>query len=349
MTVPSATKQTALRVDRLLRSLVGVADVRPVWDAAGVLRLVHVLKADTVRDDQLVRNVVSGLKAGFGIRVQPASVRVHGSPDAFSSMAGESDAGAPSFRGPAAPVVEEVTVATNGNGNGKHGANGNGSAHHVASESNGNGNGHHHNGNGHHPANGNANGYHASNGKGNGFHAGGGNANGSHLVRPLGGEVRGADVAQASRVAAFPPDAGFPLKSRTTSPERETITAEASSTGRSGGPCLERIDIERHGAMLRCRVTLVADACRYSGIAEAPDRAGADVELAASVTLDALRAGGFTTARLDGLGQVTIGSAKYVVASLRAPAAESTTAGAAPVGSSALRAAALAVLGAVAS
>jgi hypothetical protein len=279
MTVPSATKQTA-RADRLLRSLVGVADVRLVCDAAGILRIVHVLKADGVRDDQLVRNVVSGLKAGLGMRLPPASVRVHLTSDAFPAAASEI---ANEATQQAAPAEVAPRLNGNGNGNGTHAA----------------------------PANG----------------ASAGSLNGPSTV--------------------VPPDAGFPLKPRPDVP-RMTVRTEGRRTAKQpapgAAPQLERIELERAGAVLRCRVSLTCGGSRYSAIAEAPERTGADAELAASVTLDALRAGGFTVARLEGLGRTVVGTQRYVVAAVREPAARSTVAGAAPLGNCPVRAAAEAVL-----
>jgi hypothetical protein len=280
MTVPSATKQTA-RADRLLRSLVGVADVRLVCDAAGILRIVHVLKADGVRDDQLVRNVVSGLKAGLGMRLPPASVRVHLTSDAFPVAASE----------PASAATQPAAPSTD-----------------AAPRRNGNGNG-------------------------NGTHA-----------RPTNGASVGSLNGASTPVS---PDAGFPLKPR---PDvlRTTVRTEGHRTAKQpapgAAPQLERIELERAGAVLRCRVSLSCGGSRYSAIAEAPERTGADAELAASVTLDALRAGGFTTARLEGLGRTVVGTQRYVVAAVREPAARSTVAGAAPLGNCPVRAAAEAVL-----
>jgi hypothetical protein len=282
MTVPSATKQTA-RANRLLRSLVGVADVRLVCDAAGILRIVHVLKAEGVRDDQLVRNVVSGLKAGLGMKLAPASVRVHLTSDAFPGAACAPTSEAAQQTAPSADAAHRRNGNGNGNGRGTHAASANGAS------------------------------------------------------------------AGAHRVAStpVPPDAGFPLKPRPDEP-RMTVRAQGRRTTKQPGPGaapqLERIELERAGAVLRCQVSLSCAGSRYSAIAEAPERAGADAELAASVTLDALRAGGFTSARLEGLGRSVVGSERYVVAAVREPAAKSAVAGAAPLGNCPVRAAAEAVL-----
>jgi hypothetical protein len=239
-----------------------------------------------VRDDQLVRNVVSGLKAGLGMRLPPASVRVHLTSDAFPVAASE-----PATEATQQAARAEVAPRRNGNGNGNWNGNGNGTR--VA------------------PANG----------------ASAGSLNGPS--------------------AAVPPDAGFPLKPRPDVP-RTTVRTEGRRTVKQpapgAAPQLERIELERAGALLRCRVSLTCGGSRYSAIAEAPERSGADAELAASVTLDALRAGGFTSARLEGLGRTVVGTQRYVVAAVREPAARSTVAGAAPLGNCPVRAAAEAVL-----
>ncbi|CAN5628623.1 hypothetical protein BH23GEM9_BH23GEM9_05290 [soil metagenome] len=396
MTDPSAMKQTALRVDRLLRSLVGIVDLRPVWCAGGVLRHVHVLKSHDIRDEQLVRNVVSGLKAGLGLRLASTAVFVHGNAVAFlnsappqpatsstvvlatatplgttSAATSSPDPAAPAAAGPASatagaasclpsvpatnhswPGVKQNGAAATANGNGAH-RNGNGG-------SNGNGHGSSH-GNGHATAR-------SGSAVGAGSFAGG-------IERPAAGAT-GPDIvihgvqpipSQTLASAKTPPDAGFTVKSqpadvgagqglrsaaqagsqRVVRERRGGFVAARSSSdvgARSDMPQLELLEIERVGAMLRCRVTLVRGAHRFSAIAEAPHGPTVQAELAARVTLDALRAGAFTSARLEGVAHVSMGQTGYIVVAIRAPTAAVPSAGAAPLGDSAARAATTAVL-----
>lgn len=64
------------RVDRLLRSLVGVADVRLRHDPDGTLTEVVLLRDGRVQEHQLVRNVISALRAGFRLRLDAEQVAV---------------------------------------------------------------------------------------------------------------------------------------------------------------------------------------------------------------------------------------------------------------------------------
>jgi hypothetical protein len=115
----------------------------------------------------------------------------------------------------------------------------------------------------------------------------------------------------------------------------------------AGSMTLERLDVERNGATLRCHIVLALGARRYSAIAEVPDGPAVEADLAATVTLDALRAGALTSARLEGVGFTTIGETTYIVAGIRAASSGAKRASAAPLIGSMARSAALAVLGAV--
>jgi hypothetical protein len=115
----------------------------------------------------------------------------------------------------------------------------------------------------------------------------------------------------------------------------------------AGSMTLERLDVERNGATLRCHIVLALGARRYSAIAEVPDGPAVEADLAATVTLDALRAGALTCARLEGVGFTTIGETTYIVAAIRAASSGAKRASAAPLIGSMARSAALAVLGAV--
>jgi hypothetical protein len=67
----------AARVERLVSSLVGITDVRLAWTQRGTLQRVHLVRHPATQQHQLVRNVVSGLKAAFGIELDPSSIQTH--------------------------------------------------------------------------------------------------------------------------------------------------------------------------------------------------------------------------------------------------------------------------------
>ena len=75
----------------------------------------------------------------------------------------------------------------------------------------------------------------------------------------------------------------------------------------------------------------------------------AEAELAARVAVDALRAGGLTTAMLDGVGYITIAKTNYCVATVREPGNATPRAGAAPLIDSMAASATAAVLTALGS
>jgi hypothetical protein len=73
----SASKHLAARVERLVRSLVGISDVRLAWTSRGTLHAVHLVRHPDTQQHQLVRNVVSGLKAAFGIELPTSAIQMH--------------------------------------------------------------------------------------------------------------------------------------------------------------------------------------------------------------------------------------------------------------------------------
>jgi hypothetical protein len=318
-----ATKQTAERVERLLRSLIGVVDLRPAWDRSGRLGQVHILKDDQVQHHQLTRNVVSALQAGFGIRLDSLNVSIYVEAPLFAAAVAQirsystiepdlraghgaanggpaaadvlAEAYAPIEAAvPPAPVVHEVSTAPQARAPGA--VHGNGVAPAGAptavlkAPSNGNGHALHANGNG----------------------------------QPAGANVKHA--AASARPAADAVHAAAPAP--------ESLM-------------LERLDVERHSGSLRCHVVLSLGSHRYSAIAEVPDGPAVEAELAATVTLDALRAGALTCARLDGVGFTSIGDTTYLVAAIRETTGTAKRASAAPLVGSMARSAVLAVLSAV--
>lgn len=292
MTHASAPEQTAQRVDRLLRSLVGIVDVCPVWEG-GRLSSLHVLKDGATPDSQLIRNAVSGLKAGFGVMLDVSVIRVYGDTAAFGraveDLRGENrtppaDRPAPLSNGkdPSAAVASDGTAADATAPVAPTPRPGNGAAH----------------------------------------------ARGATNGAAHGNGVKPRDTARAAGPVFTVPTNGKP---------------QADDPGIQ----LERLELERHGAMLRCRIILALDGHKYSAIAEAPNGPAAEAELAAKVTLDALRAGALTAARLDGIGFSKVGDTTYLLAAVRDPSAGHSRASASPLTESMARSAAEAVLGVV--
>src|SRR5688500_3942962 len=105
MKEPSASRVDTSRIHRLLRSLVGVADVSIIVTPEGTLRSVAVLRDGNVQEHQLVRNVVSGLKAGFGLRLAATDVQVILHVDAWRQRAAaEAERRAAAEAAPSVPV-----------------------------------------------------------------------------------------------------------------------------------------------------------------------------------------------------------------------------------------------------
>jgi hypothetical protein len=290
MREPSASRVDTSRIHRLLRSLVGVADVSIIVTPEGKLRSVAVLRDGNVQEHQLVRNVVSGLKAGFGLRLDANDVQVVLHADAWRQRAAEAErvAGlAQALPAPPAAARPPASGADHGNGNGKH----------------------------------------ASNGL----------ANGSGGARPNGNGAADGNGRPQDRVRITPFEAPATLPEQVTEPHR-------TSSSDQHEPRVDAIDVERQGATLRCRVSVRVAGRTFSAIAEMRDAPTAETELAARVTLDALRASGLTAARLDGVSLTTIGDMVYVVAAVRSGASTGPRASAAPLLRNMADAAAAAVL-----
>src|SRR5688500_3182942 len=253
MKEPSASRVDTSRIHRLLRALVGVADVSIIVTPEGKLRSVAVLRDGNVQEHQLVRNVVSGLKAGFGLRLDANDVQVILHADAWRQRAAaeaERRGGAetaasqpaPASPAPSLPAPPAVTrphskSAGHTNGNGK-------------------------------PCNGKSNGNSHASGNGNGATRlnGNGSVSGSWRVQPA-------------------PVRFTPLEPQATTPRLVTEPRRTSSSDNE--PRLEAIDVERQGATLRCRVSVGVGSRTFSAIAEVRDAPTAEAELAARVTLDA--------------------------------------------------------------
>ena len=331
---------TTQRIDRLLRSLVGVSDVRMLW-RAHALRAVHILRDRNTQPHQLIRNIVSGLQAGFGVQLLPTQIHVHDDATLFEALdlvgevLGDGDTAD-------AATAADAEPRTGPRGNGGHG-NGNGGAKAPAAVNgvrNGNGR---KSGNGA-AANGNG---HGTNGSGTGHDSPG---NGRTSRNGL-GALPGDRHAPAHRDA---PEAGS-IVVRPSSVPAEIVAAAADlvahrhTGGIADGLTLERIDVDRRGGTLRCRTVLALGERRYSAIAEVPDSPSAEAELAARVAVDALRAGALTSAMLDGVGFITIAKTNYCVATVREPGNTTPRAGAAPLIDSMAASATAAVLTALGS
>jgi hypothetical protein len=340
---PTATMQTAVRVNRLLRSLVGVVDMRTEWFSAGTLRHVYILRESTMHDHQIVRNVVSGLEAGLGIRLPAASVRVHADASAFGVAVSPLDIIA-ALHAPTplqAPLESHPVTSVTPNGNGAHGDVINHAEHQspvLKSRLPANGNGYRQlNGRTHHAtglldvrepvgeaqhANGRSNGH--ANGTRNGVSKSATNGAGSTMP---------VDSAETGHVGAV---------------DRGADAALLDAVLQPGTATLQRVVIEHNGGMLRCRVVVDVRGCTYAAAAEVPDGADAEAELAARVTLDAMRAARLTSARLYAIEYARIGDITYVVVALRGPTSPASRSSAAPLVDSKAHAAAQAVLNATA-
>jgi hypothetical protein len=292
MTHASAPEQTAQRVDRLLRSLVGIVDVCPVWEG-GRIRSLHVLKDGVVPEPQLIRNAVSGLKAGFGVVLDVSAIRLYGDAATF-------DREVEGLRATDSTPAERPAPLSNGKDQGATVASNGATAHAVSPVAPAT-----------LPSNGTTRARAVTNGAANG------NGTQSRSV-----PRSGAEPASGAHVNGTHPT-------------------------NDSGIQLERLELERHGAMLRCRIILALDGHKYSAIAEAPDGPAAEAELAAKVTLDALRAGALTAARLDGIGFSKVGDTTYLLAAVRESSAGHSRASASPLIDSMARSAAEAVLGVV--
>jgi hypothetical protein len=200
------------------------------------------------------------------------------------------------------------------NGNGARHANGAGNGHvakygskangHGGANGHGAGNGHGNGGNGSHAANGAVKAGGATNG--NGAHA----APGAQPVAAADGvkAVSGEWQAVPRPVGA----AGAALGS---------VIGHARPGVVVDGMRLDRVELDRRGATVRCRVVLGRGELTWSAVAEASDTATGEAELAARVALDALRASGRSAAVLDGVSFVSIAGTSYVAAAVRTAAA----------------------------
>lgn len=372
MPKPSATTQMERNVDRLVRSLVGVMDYAAHWEAPGRIHRLDILRDPAVEEHQLIRNVVSGLGAGCGLRIPRSDIHIHPDAAAFraatavlaemargrASATGDDTAGesgpatsAPPVAGAEPAAADGLSPATRSGTGASRPANG---AAHVGQ-----------NGSVHTGQNGSAH---------DGAHNG--------VEQPAPGEPAGpvgrritppaADLragrptpADSGRVVPMPgpqatasadasgrrrrqPAAGPQRRTRDDdAPDSHATVLQAPSPAAGGELRLDQLDLENRGATLRCRAVLVLGDNIYSAIAEVPPGPTAETDVAARVTLDALRAGALVCATLDGVGFCTIGGRTWVVAAVRDSGNVQARAGVVPLRGSMGRAAAEAVLAAL--
>ena len=332
---PAVSTMTTQRIDRLLRSLVGVADVRMLWRSQ-TLRAVHILRASGTQPHQLIRNIVSGLQAGFGIQILPTQVHVHEDVLIFDAL----DIAADVLAAPAAG--DETTTSPTGS---LHEGNGNGHA--IKPQSNGSSRKAVPNAAVAKPP--------SNGGHGNGHSSGASPVHASPPAVPLKKQESAGAARPARSVESQGEAAARDISARPSRAPADAVAAAAELVARRQnddaiqGLRLERIDVERRGGTLRCRTVLALGDRLYSAIAEVPDSPSAEAELAARVAVDALRAGGLTTAMLDGVGFITIGKASYCVATVREPGSAHPRASAAPLIDSMAASATAAVLTALGS
>lgn len=332
---------TTQRIDRLLRSLVGVSDVRMLW-RAHALRSVHILRDRNTQPHQLIRNIVSGLQAGFGVQLLPTQIHVHDDPTLFDALdlvgevLGDGETG-DAIAADAAPYPEPRENGGHGNGNGSGRAAG------VVKGV--------HDGNGRKTSTGNGKGATGNGLATNGNGAGSASPGNGRPSRNANGALPGDRHAPGHRDA---PEAGSVVVRPSSAPAEIVaaavdLVAHRRNSEIADGLTLERIDVDRRGGTLRCRTVLALGERRYSAIAEVPDSPSAEAELAARVAVDALRAGALTTAMLDGVGFITIAKTNYCVATVREPGHTTPRAGAAPLIDSMAASATAAVLTALGS
>src|SRR5690606_14821025 len=299
---PAVSTKTTQRIDRLLRSLVGVSDVRMLWRAQS-LRAIHILRDAGTQPHQLVRNILSGMHAAFGITVLPTQIHIHEDASVFEAVEVAADVLVDDDDAQHSQASPKG-VAVQGNGTAE--ANGNGAAKSHASSK--------------------QNGASRSNGNGAAPAKGGMDAKVSGSARPNGNGAHGAGGIEPALPRARPygdADTGETIVVRPSSAPADLVTStlelmsQRPAADTNAGLTLERIDVERRTGTLRCRTVLALGDRRYSAIAEVPDSPSAEAELAARVAVDALRAGGLTNAMLDGVGFITIGKTNYCVATVR--------------------------------
>jgi hypothetical protein len=278
-----AFRVTLEAAEALLRSLVGVADVSVEADDDGMLRRIVIRPAPGIAEHRVSRNVLSALKARFGIHLDPDAITI---------------------AGPEAETEEENPPA-----------------------------------------------------------AGWPDSSVAGLSRDVGERMRngGVPATSESTVTSGAPEPATVPSGLTGPPEQGT----ADETGQPSGPRLRIIAghvgpvsllprlvsaaVEPLERGHRCRITVAVGAERFEGVAESPAGIVSEAELAARVTLDALRSARIPPdpMQLQGVTLVDLGGRPHVAVSLGCwnGTEFEPVAGAAPVRHSVADAAAHAVIG----
>jgi hypothetical protein len=293
------------RAEALLRALVGVHHAEVTFRAAGAIASVRVAAAG-LSSGLLIRNIRSALLAGLGVAVDPLQIELvaperwtppgsepvreleepgtsapeDDGPDALAARAGEPQIReADAASRPGAAIAPRNGASAGGNGNG---------AAHVES------------GNGHVP----------------------GNAEAAPADAARNGDAesrRREPGVSRERARPRPPRAdpllGQAEAKRAAAHERARRGTFAAADG-SARVDVERVDLVRHAGRLRCRVVIAAGATRFSAIADGPDEAGNEIQLAGRVACDALRAGALTSAQFESATIAYLAGRVHVVAAL---------------------------------
>jgi hypothetical protein len=117
----------------------------------------------------------------------------------------------------------------------------------------------------------------------------------------------------------------------------------------AAGLRLESVEMRRQSGRLRCRVVISLGTDHFGAVADSADPNAQEIHLAGRVACDALRAGGFTDARFDGAAVAQINGRQHVVVALSEWMGGETMvlSGAAPLEDVPERAAAIAAIKAV--
>ena len=312
--------------EALLRSLVGIAAASVTAGPDGSLEKIDVVAEPGTGDRQLMRNVLSAIRARFGVALDPATISINpdradnplpGRPGSATSAPPAATAAtlapAPPVGRPSGPVSGHADTATTGM---------NGSAA--------------------------SNGEHPSGTSGNRVHSGAADpaarANGLVPAPDPGRHTNGHSGAGPNGYAASSNGAHAQHVYGSTG-----TNGSIASNGAHAPPVrLEATELHRLDRALRCRVVVALGNERFVGIADALEDRPSEIDLAARVTIDALRAA--RTPRdpvhFEGAAFATVAGRQHVVVALRvwSGADFDSVAGAEPVNGSAAEAAARAVI-----
>jgi len=320
-----ASRSIAQRAEALLRSLVGISQAEVHIRPTGGVERIRVVADGGLSNGQIVQNVRSALLATFGVLVQPAQIEFVPTGEWVPS--------------PALVQAAEPAVATSSVAPVEPAASAPDHSRPIPTQAQPSINGSDY-------------------------------RNGASTARP----GNGADQGERSRVAR---DSGEPVRRpvRPHSPLDPAGTAAlvgyatsaATETVQPSAPVpettdrgelaignrairLELVELVRQNGRVRCRVVLAAGTDRFSAVADACDEPRAELQLAARVACDALRAGELTTMHFEGATIAQLAGLAHVVVALNgwkagAPVRRS---GSAVIKESTEQAAALAVLHALA-